>query len=87
MNWCNRTEALKKEYQMEENTKNGKSRICYVAPRVDVYAAESCRLLANSNTLSGGHDDGDDNGEINGAKEFTFSDPWNSLDGDPFENK
>lgn len=76
---------------MEENTKNGKSRICYVAPRVDVYAAESCRLLANSNTLSGGHDDGDDNGddngEINGAKEFTFSDPWNSLDGDPFENK
>lgn len=74
---------------MEENTKNGKSRFCYVAPRVDVYAAESCRLLANSNTLSGGHDDGGDNGTINGAKSFnfSFSDPWDSLDGEFFEKK
>lgn len=64
-------------------------RAAYVAPQIEiVFAAEPCWILANSRSLSGGHDDGDDDGEIVGAKGFNFSfrDPWEGWDENSSEN-
>ena len=40
----------------------------YVAPYAESYMFESCQLLAGTTPLDGSHDDGDDDGEITGAK-------------------
>ena len=52
----------------------------YVAPFAESYMFESCQLLAGTTPLDGSHDDGDDDGEITGAKEMnlniSFSDLW-----------
>ena len=54
-------------------------KIAYVPPQTEVCAAEPHSFWATS--LSGGAGDGEDDGEINGAKkiEFFFDDPWEDL--------
>lgn len=60
-----------------EKAASGRVRLSYLAPRIDIYELENYRLLANS-PLSGGHDDGVDDGIITGAKGFnnTITDVW-----------
>ena len=62
-----------------EKVRNGRAKSSYLPPRMEIYRAESCRPLASS-PLSGGHDDGDDDGIITGAKggDISFSDLWES---------
>ena len=61
--------------------KTARLRVAYAAPKIEVCAADLYRFLAASNTnLSGNAGDGDDNGEITGAKMFEFSSPWDGLE-------
>ena len=56
-------------------------RVAYTAPFIEIYECESRSPLAVSNTdLGGNAGDGDDNGEITGAKMFEFSSPWDGLE-------
>ena len=54
------------------------ARAVYVSPQMEVYRAESNRLLAG--TFSGTHEDGADDGEITGAKrtnlDISFREIW-----------
>ena len=66
---------------MEKTTR---LRVAYATPRIEVCAAEPYKFLAASDTdLGGNAGDGDDNGEVTGAKqvvilgqEFSFKDLW-----------
>lgn len=63
-----------------EKVMNRKVRSSYLTPYLEICQTEFCRPLASSpSSLSGGHDDGDDEG-VYTAKEFdsTFSDLWES---------
>lgn len=67
---------------------NKKRKIFYVRPQVEIYGLEPHFPLQNA-SFNGGHDDGGDDGLVGGAKSFnfSFSDPWESLDGEPSGEK
>ena len=65
-----------------EKTTRLRLRAAYTAPFIEIYECDSLSPLAGSKDLSGNAGDGDDNGEVNGAKEFDFAEDdetWGDL--------